>query len=394
MTKTKGYDYIIVGAGIAGMSAAETIASQPGRPTILLINNEPRLPYKRTKINKNIEKGFTTNEFALKNQDWFAENNIDLLQHHSTGLNTKEKTIHAGDQSFTYHKLLLATGSRPRSIGCDAWDNMVLNVRTASQVEAILQTMQEAHHYFIIGGGAEGIETAEQLVKAGKQVTLVDRNKYLMHNFLPIDMGERVKNTLSKNGILVINPTEIKAIRGGQSLCIDLSDETITADVIISCIGHTPNIELAQNASIKTNRGIIVDQWLQTSAPDVFAAGDAAEHPEGKVTGLWHAAGYQGKIAALNMMGQSTICERRPYRFKTEIFGDFYFAGGIIESGKEIIEQTNNANIKRYIARTNNQITGIASCNETRYAQLFQQALMERWTLEELESAIKKLECE
>ena len=114
MTKTKGYDYIIVGAGIAGMSAAETIASQPGRPTILLINNEPRLPYKRTKINKNIEKGFTTNEFALKNQDWFAENNIHLLQHHSTGLNTKEKTMHAGYQSLTYHKLLLATGSRPR----------------------------------------------------------------------------------------------------------------------------------------------------------------------------------------------------------------------------------------------------------------------------------------
>ncbi|MBP8790861.1 MAG: NAD(P)/FAD-dependent oxidoreductase [Breznakibacter sp.] len=391
MTNIKNFDYIIIGAGITGTTAAETISSLSRDSSVLLINNEPRLPYKRTKINKSIHSGFHTDDFALKSKAWFAEKNITLIAENVESIHTESKTISTGDQTFTYGKLLLAMGCRPRCTGNKAWDRMVMPVRTATEVEVIIESMQKANHYLIIGGGAEGIETAEQLVRAGKRVTLTDRNLHLMHRYLTEELSNRVKNTLMKNGISVINPTEIIAIHQNQEYTIELNGQTITADAIISCIGHQPNMELALNAGIKTNRGIVVDKTLQTSSPEVFAAGDVAEHPDGHITGLWHAAEYQGKIAAMNMAGIHTICENRPYRFKTEVFGDFYFSGGTLKQPGATITQTGTANKVRMMAIANNQILGIVSLNEALLAPLYQQALMEHWTPDQLELAINKL---
>ena len=394
MTNIKNFDYIIVGAGISGMSAAETISLALPDSTILMINNEPGLPYKRTRINKSIAKGFEHDEFALKSSMWFDINNITLLQAEVTELNTGTKSIITTDQTYTYGKLLLATGSRPRSTENEVWDRNMFHVRTASQVESILASMQQAKHYLLIGGGAEGVETAEQLMKAGKQVTLIDRNQHLMHHYLTQELSQHLRAVLIKNAISVINPASIKEIQYSQTFTVELTDRTIAADAIISCIGHIPDKKLASTAGIGTNRGIKVDQWLQTDAPDVFAAGDVAEHPEGRITGLWHAAEYQGKVAALNMMGQKTICENRPYRFKTEVFGEFYFSGGTIDNTKHTIIRTIKKNTVREVATIGNKITGILSLNEAPCAKLFQQALMERWSNEQLETGIKKLHTE
>ncbi len=391
MTNIKNFDYIIIGAGITGISAAETIANQSRDASILLVNNEPRLPYKRTRINKSIHSGFHTDDFALKSRVWFAENNINLLNENVETIHPANKTVFTQHQTFTYGKLLLATGSRPRSTGHEAWDRMVLPVRTATEVETIIESMQKANHYLIIGGGAEGIETAEQLIRAGKQVTLTDRNPNLMHRYLTEALSHRVKETLIKNGISVINPAEIKSIHHTQAYTIELNDQTINADAIISCIGHQPNVELAIEAGIKTNRGILVDNTLNTSIADIFAAGDVAEHQDGRITGLWHAAEYQGKIAAMNMAGIHTICENRPYRFKTEIFGDFYFSGGTLKHPGSTITKMSNCDKAREVATINHQIVGIVSLNEALLAPLFQQAMMEQWTPDQLELAINKL---
>ena len=391
MTNIKIFDYIIIGAGITGMSAAETLSTLAQTASILLINNEPRLPYKRTKINKSIHSGFATDDFALKSKAWFAEKNITLLTENVESIHTEGRTISTGNQTFTYEKLLLATGSRPRSIGNETWARMVLPVRTATEVETILESMPKTKHYLIIGGGAEGIETAEQLVRAGKQVTLTDRNLHLMHRYLTEELSNRVKNTLIKNGISVINPAEITAIHQNQEYTIELNGQTITADAIISCIGHLPNIKLAQNAGIKTNRGIVVNNTLNTNIPNIYAAGDVAEHPDGRITGLWHAAEYQGKIAAMNMAGVHTICENRPYRFKTEVFGDFYFSGGMFNQPGATITKMGDRDKAREIATISNLIVGIVSLNEAALAPLFQQALMERWTPDQLDQAINKL---
>lgn len=391
MTNIKNFDYIIIGAGITGMSAAETLSTLSHGASILLVNNEPRLPYKRTKINKNIHSGFHTDDFALKSRGWFAENNIALLNGNVKTIHPGNKTVVTGDQTFTYGNLLLATGSRPRSTGNKAWDQMVMTARTATEVENLIASMQKANHYLIIGGGAEGIETAEQLIKSGKQVTLTDRNPNLMHRYLTEELSNRVKNTLIQNGISVINPAEIKAIHHAHVYTIELSQQTFTADAIISCIGHQPNLELAIGAGITTNRGIVVDDSLQTSIPEIYAAGDVAEHPDGRITGLWHAAEYQGKIAAMNMAGVHTICDNRPYRFKTEVFGDFYFSGGTFNHpGTTIIKMSTN-NQLREVATINHQIVGIVSVNEASLAPLFQQALMEQWTPQQLEQAKNKL---
>lgn len=391
MTNIKNFDYIIIGAGITGMSAAETISSLSRDASILLVNNEPRLPYKRTRINKSIHSGFHTDDFALKSRAWFAEKNINLLNENVETIHPGNKTVFTGHQTFTYGKLLLATGSRPRSTGDEAWDRMVQTARTATEVEAIIGSLQKANHYLIIGGGAEGIETAEQLIRAGKQVTLTDRNPNLMHRYLTETLSHRVKETLIKNGVSVINPAEIKAMHHTQGYTIELNQQTLTADAIISCIGHQPNMELAIEAGIKTNRGILVDNTLQTSMLDVFAAGDVAEHPDGRITGLWHAAEYQGKIAAMNMAGVHSICENRPYRFKTEVFGDFYFSGGTLKQPGSTITKMGDRDKSREIATISNQILGIVSLNEAALAPLFQQALMERWTPDQLELAINKL---
>ena len=391
MTNIKNFDYIIIGAGITGMSTAETLSTLSHGASILMVNNEPRLPYKRTKINKTIVSGFHTDDFALKSRAWFAENNINLLNENVEAINPNNKTVFTEHQSFAYDKLLLATGSRPRSTGHEAWDRMVLTARTATEVEAIIESMQRANHYLIIGGGAEGIETAEQLVRAGKRVTLTDRNPNLMHRYLTEVLSQQVKDTLKEQGISVINPAEISAIRHTQGYTIVLNGQTIAADAIISCIGHQPNIELAVEAGIKTNRGIVVDDTLQTSMHDIFAAGDVAEHPDGYITGLWHAAEYQGKVAAMNMAGISTKYENRSYRFKTEVFGNFFFSGGSLNNPGATITKMETNNKARNISTINNQIIGIVSLNEAPLAPLFQQALLENWTTNQLDQAINKL---
>jgi NAD(P)H-nitrite reductase large subunit len=383
MTNIKNFDYIITGAGIAGTNAAKTLREADLKATILLINNEDRIPYKRTQINKNIAAGFSANQFSLYQPEWFAENRITLINATVDLIDIDSKTIKTSTACFGYGKLLIATGSTPRGTGNQMWDKHIIHIRTAAQAEHIISQLAHKQHFLIAGAGSEGVETAVQLAMAGKQVTVIDRNKYPLHNYVTQEIGNIVAKTLTENNINLIFNQQIKEIKSHNGYEIITNDHQLKADAIICCLGVTPNTGLAIKSGIKTSLGIDVDETMLTSADSVYAAGDVACPDGSHPAGLWHAAEYQGKVAALNMAGIHTPFTNPTYRFKTELFGQYVFSAGFhnFDAGHKIEEIRRDKSI-RLIASKDGVLKGIVSLNEKELAKTFQKALLEKWDID------------
>lgn len=333
-------DFIIVGGGIAGLSAIKAIREQNQSASILWISDEDRLPYKRTKINKHIAVGFSRDEFALVEHDWLLTHHVELLFDRVIGIETAKHELsfkHRGN--LQYHKLIVAIGNKPRPLSINGLSqDMVFNVHNARQVENIIRSTSSSRTYMVVGAGVEGVETADQLVQKGKKVILVDRNSMVLQRFFTPKYAALLQDTIQKAGIQLL--LDVHDIDGslGESV-IQMNGQQYDVDTVISTIGYTPNIELAAASNIQCNVGIRVDEYMQTSAEDVFAAGDVAEHPSGEITCLWHAAEYQGRVAGMNACGIKTKLELKPFRMKTEVFGDYYLAVLPSKSSLEWVEE-------------------------------------------------------
>ncbi len=391
MTNIINFDYIIIGGGIAGVTAANTLATLPiEKPSILMVNNEDRLPYKRTKINKNIYSGFTKSQFYLHPREWYINNNITLVNGEPHEIDKNLKTIKINNITYNYKKLLIATGSTPRTVGSAEWDNHIMHIRKACEAEKIIAKAKTGNHFVIIGGGSEGVETAVELAALGKKVTIIDRNSTILHNYMPVVASEMVEKELLLKNIKLLKNQRITNIAKQEEYHIQTTDFNLQCDAIIGCIGTKPNLDMAVMAGIKTSKGVLVNEYLQTDNDSIFAAGDVAEHDRNVITGLWHAAEHQGKIAALNMAGIPTKFTNPTFRFKTDLYGIFCFSGGYCNfSTSSSIITTTLTDTWRQIAVSNDKIVGIVSVNEKALAPIFQKALFEGWTVDELNKNIK-----
>ncbi len=384
-------NFVIIGGGIAGLAAIKAIREVNTSSSILWVSDEDRMPYKRTKINKHIATGFSKDEFALTDHHWLMENHIELLYDTAETINTQKHELtfkHRG--TLIYNKLIIASGKIPRLLNIDGLPaEKVHQVHTARQVENIIRSTVKSKKYLVIGAGVEGVETAEQLVKLGKEVILVERNSMVLKRFFTPKFANLMKKTIEKAGVHLL--LDIKKIaynesESGESLIwIDGQEHKI--DTIISSIGYIPNTKLAKNADIKCNVGIMVNDYLETSAPDVYAAGDAAEHPLGQITGLWHAAEHQGHLAGLNACGKQLKLELKPFRMKTEVFGEYYFSVLPSSNNLTLIEEK-VGDIVRDMYFKDDKIEALLMKNDGDRAKDYQQALMEKWSLAKIRKEI------
>lgn len=195
-------DFIIVGGGIAGLSAIKAIREQNQSASILWISDEDRLPYKRTKINKHIAVGFSRDEFALVEHDWLLTHHVELLFDRVIGIETAKHELsfkHRGN--LQYHKLIVAIGNKPRPLSINGLSqDMVFNVHNARQVENIIRSTSSSRTYMVVGAGVEGVETADQLVQKGKKVILVDRNSMVLQRFFTPKYAALLQDTIQKAG--------------------------------------------------------------------------------------------------------------------------------------------------------------------------------------------------
>ncbi len=376
------YDYIIIGAGIAGISAAETILKYDNTGEILLINNEDRLPYKRTSISKRLAAGFQKEELALKPADWFNDFQINLVNGKVNEIDPFSKSILLNSKTIYWNKLIICTGSKATEI-YSTFDqaNGLLYFRNAADADFIREHNIVNEHIVIVGGGVQGIELAEQMHVLGNKVSLIHHEQYLMNKHFDRFMSSHLLEILQNKRIDINLKSKIKSIQksDNQQFIIEFENsQSLFCDKIIVNIGTKPDLEIALAAGLHTNKGILVNKSLQTSHPDIYAAGDVSEHENGLVTGLWHAAEKQGMIAGANAAGQQFTFEKINFRLKLNAFDQYYFSMNPQINNPDFESVVVNKENKYYrFFFKNNTLHGLLMINDKDNAKQLEQAVRE-----------------
>lgn len=381
------WDMIVIGAGIAGVSAVRTLTEERSDRRVLLVNGEANPPYKRTKLSKNIAAGFKAADFQLESEEWYTQRNVTV----ATGVSAEEirrdeRIVRLSDGGeHHYEALLLATGAEPlfpRTVRPHEEGSFFV-VRSEEDVAKLTAAARKAKRILIDGMGVLSIEVAAELRRMNKQVTLVGATPQVMPRHLNLRAGEIMENLLTENGVKLRFQEEILSFepRKKSGYAVTMIRETGSFDMIVFCIGVAPRVELAQKSGLEVGTGILVDEHLRTSDPAIYAAGDCAEHPGGRLTDLWHAAEYQGAIAARNAMGHATEFDDPPFRLKCEVFGSYFFSisnpRNPLEYGIE--EHESDRRYQCFYFDDDERLVSAIMVNDRDRAKEYQQAVRERW---------------
>ncbi len=391
------FDYVIIGAGIAGIEAARGIRSVDTQAGILLVNGENVLPYKRTRLSKELLHPFNPAVNALHPESWYAENDIILLNEKVNSLILKKKLIRVPSVgSISYGKLIIATGASPvlPPIKGDGKSNLLL-FRNAANVQGVLDKMDEAEKILIVGGGSLGVELASVLSEAGKTVSLVHSSTSLLNHCFDEKMSFHLQEVMHNHGVRLLLQDELRSVSqtGNDKLLASIGEMIhLLVDKVIVAVGVKPNIELANKAGIKTAGGIVVNQRMETSVADVYAAGDVVQTAENVLGGLWHQAENQGWIAGVNAAGGQAAADGRKFRLKLEVFGHYYFALNIRHAGAQPGDYilSNNGNYLRFTF-DEGRLSGAVMINLKPLAKQIEQAVNQAWSVEQVKTYFSSL---
>ena len=386
------YDIVIVGSGIAGFSAAVAAREQSPRSSVLLIGDEDRLPYKRTKLSKSIASGFEREAFQLQPRAWYAAQGIDLvIGRRVARIDTEAHTLTLADeQVLRWGKLVLATGAlpfHPPFLRDDLPGVFVF--RSAEETERLIVALRDVEMACVVGMGVLGVEVAAELLAMGKRVTLVGDCGRLMPRHLNRAAADMLRAEFDARGTeLVFNGRVEDVMRGARrALSVKLRDRTLESDLCVFCLGVTPNVDLACAAGLRVNRGIVVDDRLKTSHPDIYAAGDVAEHPNEQVTGLWHAAEHQGQVAGTNAAGGDAVDPHLPFRLKCEVFGRYFFSINKPPDDELAgfdMEESPAETMYRCLYFQDGRLHGVVMVDDPDRAKQYEQAVREAWARERI----------
>ncbi len=298
--------HIIVGSGVAGVTAAQGIIRADPDAQVHLFEEESSPYYRRPLLWELIAGELTQDEVYFRPADWYAEQGIHL--HLSTSVTALDPEGHrltlSDEDAVQYDRLLLATGARPFVPPCVGTEKAgVFTLRTLEGALAIKTYAQSVSTAAVIGGGLLGLETARALRTAGLDVTVIEFYDYLLPRQLDAEGAQVLESLLSEQGLRIVTSGAAEAILGDDRADgVQLKDgRTLPGELVLFSTGIRSKTRLAQEAGIQVDRGIVVDEMLQTSVDDVWAAGDVAEF-EGRVYGIIPSAIEQARIAATNMV--------------------------------------------------------------------------------------------
>lgn len=296
---------VIIGNGVSGITAARTIRENDTSATIEVYTDEKYHYYSRPMLIDFLAGRKKEDELYFYSPDWYDEKNIKVILDVSIEKidSRAKKIISENGEHISYDKLLITAGARsniPPIKGADK--SGVFTLRCLDDAKKILEASKKSKKLAVIGGGVLGLEVANALKRDVLDVTVIEVNKYLLPRQLDREGGEILSKSIEKRGVKTIVNAVTEEIVGEDSvLFIKLKDgREVEADMVIISAGIKPNIELAAN-QIKTNKGIIVNEYLETTEKDIYAAGDVAEF-EGMCYGIIPAGLTQSKIAAMNIL--------------------------------------------------------------------------------------------
>jgi len=300
---------VVIGAGIAGISAIEAFRNTTSGGTATLVSREGDLPYYRLNLTRYLAGEISETDLPIHEASWFSEKNVDLkLGADVAEIRLEEQCIRLRDNStLPYDKLIVTMGAHPFMPPIPgAGREGMISVRTVRDARWILEFLQPGMRCVVIGGGLLGLETAGALAARKADVTLLESYGWLMPRQLNRRAGEILQAHVEQIGVAVRNNARTRELLGDERVAgVELEDgETIPADMVIVATGIRPNSHLARRVGLVVNKGIVVDNQLTSSHPSVYAAGDVAEH-QGVLYGNWAASQFQGSIAGMNAAGAS-----------------------------------------------------------------------------------------
>ncbi|MCW4034477.1 MAG: FAD-dependent oxidoreductase [Candidatus Bathyarchaeota archaeon] len=307
----KSSNIIIVGNGVAGVTAARLIKEKSPKTNVDVYTDEPHNYYPRPRLYEVMSGQAQPQDVYLFSEQWYKTKGINVhLNKKVTEIKTKQKQILLDDQTTAkYDKLLLANGAHPFIPPIKGVETKgVYTLRYMQDALTIKEYAKTTKKAVVIGGGLLGLEFAYCLRKLGQHVTVLEMHQRLLPRQLDQDGATILKSKIESTGINVVldaKTAEIQGKKTGTEILLD-NNQTISGDLVLLSAGIRPNTNLASTSGIKVNKGVIVNNHLQTSANDVYAAGDIAEF-ESKIYGIIPAAIQQANIAATNMLTTQQI---------------------------------------------------------------------------------------
>mgnify|MGYP003429225951 CR=1 FL=1 len=336
----KHYQYLIIGGGLAGDAAVRGIRELDANGSIGMLSTEPNPPYTRPNLSKGLWKGRPLEKIWRNTQEFGVELH---LARKVTQLDTlKKHVIDETGEEYTFDKLLLATGGSPIRLPIGGEDDIIY-FRDLQDYHRLRALGERGERFLVIGGGFIGSEIAAALTMVGKKVVMVFLEEAIGVRVYPNDLSHYLNDFYRQKGVEVVTNDSVANLEknGDRFTVRTRNGRAFEVDGVVAGIGIRPNVELAQQAGLQVENGILVDARLRTSAPDVFAAGDVANFFQaalGKRVRVEHEdnALQMGKLAGRNMAGADEAYTHVPM-FYSDLFELGYEAVGEIDNKLETV---------------------------------------------------------
>ncbi len=329
--------HVIVGAGLTGAKAAETLRAEGFAGRVVIVGAEPDLPYERPPLSKGYLLGQDDRASVfVHDEKWYAEQGIEVLTgRRVTALDRAAHEVElAGGERLGYTKLLLATGASPRRLRVPGNDlKGVHYLRRLAQADRLRDALAAGGRVVVAGAGWIGLETAAAARTYGCEVTIVEPGPSPLHATLGPELGSFFAELHRQHGVDLRLGTGVTGFAGDTTVtAVRTEAGDIPADVVIVGIGARPETQLAEDAGLAVDDGVCVDASLRTEDPDVFAAGDVASawHPgyDRRIrVEHWAAATNGGPAAARSMLGREVVHDDLPYFFSDQYDVGMEFTG-------------------------------------------------------------------
>jgi len=317
---------VIIGGGAAGVSAADTLRREGYDGAVTIISADTFAPYDRPNLSKDYLAGTASDEWMpLRSPDYYTDQRIDLvLGSRVTSVDLRRRRTHLDTgRSFEFDRLLLATGADPVHLSIPgAPESTIHYLRTYADGRALAAKAASAKQAIVVGGSFIGLEVAASLRARGLAVHVVARERQPLEHVLGPEIGRFIRSLHEAHGVIFHMEDSVSRVEG-QTFFLK-SGVTLDADLLVLGVGVRPSIALAEQAGLSVDRGIVVNEYLETSEPGVFAAGDIATWPDTRSgerirVEHWVVAERQGQVAARNILGFNEKFDAVPF-FWTQHF--------------------------------------------------------------------------
>ncbi|MBU1061857.1 MAG: FAD-dependent oxidoreductase [Candidatus Omnitrophica bacterium] len=369
--------YVIIGSSAAGINAIEAIRSKDKKADITVISDEKKPLYSRCLISYLLAGTIDEKKIWYRPDAFFKNNKVDaILGVKAEKIDPDKKEIALGNKKkIKFDRLLVATGSSPKLEKIPGVDKKgVYPLRTMEHAVEIQSMLAKVKKVAVLGGGLIGLRAAYALKNRGKEVSVFVRSPQILSQIIDKGSADIMQRHIEKKGINIITGRSAKEIKGSTSLSSVVldNDSQYDCELVIIGKGVNANIDMVKDAGMKTNWGVVVDEFLRTSNKNIFAAGDVAEShdialEEKSINAIWPVACEQGRLAAFNMLGENKIYDGTLAMNSLEFFGLPVISIGITrpkkEGYEELIKINPERNVYKKIVLRDNVIVGAIALN-------------------------------